>query len=136
MRLLEPAGQRLNQPPFHVAGVSGVGARKLDMIETALSCPIRFGLAMLLPGQVVEGPGAIGDAPMRHRTAWVEFQRLLKTLDALFVVEAVAPVQADIEPALGFRRSGGDSSSIVAEVKVIHSCFFSRNRRAKPCFRF
>src|SRR5260370_18126021 len=93
MRLLEPAGQRLNQPPFHVAGVSRVGARKLDMIETALSCPVRFGLAMLLPGQVVEGPGAIGDAPMRHRTAWVEFQRLLKTLYALFVVEAFAPVQ-------------------------------------------
>ena len=121
VRLLEAAGQRLDQPPFHRAGGSRVGERKLDMIEAALGRAVRLGLAMLLPGQIVEGPGRIGDAPMHERAAGVGLQRLLKTLDAFLVVEAVAPVQADIEPALGFRRAGGDGAPIDAEVEAIHS---------------
>ena len=36
MRLLEAAGQRLDQPLFHRAGASRVGARQLDMLEAAL----------------------------------------------------------------------------------------------------
>jgi hypothetical protein len=47
--------------PFDRTGVSGVGARKLDMLEAAPGRAVGLGLAMFLPGQIVEGPSRIGD---------------------------------------------------------------------------
>ena len=63
----------------------------------------------------------------------IGFQRLLEALDAFLVVEAVAPVQPDIEPALGLGRAGGDGAPIGAEVEAIH-VFHSKScrPRAKP----
>jgi hypothetical protein len=51
---------------------------------------------MFLPGQIVEGPSGIRDAPMHHGAFGIAFQRPFKTLDAFFMVEAVAPLQTDI----------------------------------------
>ena len=124
MRLLETVGKRLDQSPFDRTGASGVGARKLDMLEAAPGRAVGLGVAMFLPGQIVEGPGGVSDAPMHHGASGIAFQRLLEALDAFFVVEAVAPVQADIEPALGFRRAGGDGAPIGAKVEAIHAAFF------------
>ncbi len=124
MRFLETVGKRLDQSPFDRTGVSGVGARKLDMLEAAPGRAVGLGVAMFLPGQIVEGPGGVSDAPMHHGASGIALQRLLEALDAFLVVEAVAPVQADIEPALGFRRAGGDGAPIGAKVEAIHAAFF------------
>src|SRR6202000_2865056 len=110
--------------PFDRTGVSGVGACKLDMLEAAPGRAVGLGVAMFLPGQIVEGPGGVSDPPMHHGASGIAFQRLPKALDAFFVVEAVAPVQADIEPALGFRGAGGDGTPIGAKVEAIHAAFF------------
>jgi hypothetical protein len=72
------------------------------MLKATLGRAVGLSRAMLLPGQIVERPGGIGDALMGHRAVRIRLQRLLETLDAFFMVEAVAPVEADIEPALGF----------------------------------
>ena len=137
MRFLETVGKRLDQSPFDRTGVSGAGARKLDMLEAAPGRAVGLGVAMFLPGQIVEGPGGVSDTPMHHGASGIAFQRLLEALDAFFVVEAVAPVQADIEPALGFRRAGGDGAPIGAKVEAIHASFFSSHswRPARPPFR-
>ena len=66
MRLLETVGERLDQSPFDRTGPSGVGARELDMLEATPGRAVGLGLAMFLPGQIVEGPSGISDAPMHH----------------------------------------------------------------------
>src|SRR5262249_7145410 len=108
---------------FYLAGAGPVGARHLDMLKAALRRGLSLVCTMLLPGQIVEGSRRIGDAPMHKGAAGVGFQRLLETLDTFLMIETVAPVQADIEPALGLRRSGGDRAPIGAEVEAIHPCF-------------
>ena len=80
------------------------------MLEGASSGGVRLFLAVFAPGQVVKGPGTVGDAPMSHDASGIAFERLSKALDALVLVEAEAPVQTEIEPALRLRRDGGDRS--------------------------
>lgn len=58
---------------------------------------------------------------MHEGAAGIALQRLLEAFDAFLVVEAVAPVQPDIEPALRLVRGGGNGAAIGAEVEVIHA---------------
>src|SRR5258708_7918199 len=78
------------------------------------------GLAEVAPSGVVESPGAVSDAPMRHDAIRIELERLVETLHALFLVEAEAPVQAEIEPALCFRGRRPDLPRVSAEIEAVH----------------
>src|SRR5271154_5311595 len=79
-------------------------------------------LAEFPPGEVVEGPQAIGHAPMRHDALGVGFKGLLEASDPFLMVEAEAPVQTEIEPALRLGRPGGDCSGVTSEVEIFHAC--------------
>ena len=114
-------GQRLDQCAFRrgdaadqcqgsAGGVIGAGERR--------------GLAggvHQFPGEVVVRPGRVADAPMGHGTVRVGLQRLLEAGDSLLVVEAEAPVEAAVEPALGVRRGGGHLPGVGAEIiGIVH----------------
>ena len=104
VRLLEAPGQRLDQMTLRIFRSCAQPERDLEMLEGNLGEAIGLGLAVVAPGEIVEGPRAVGDAPMRHDAIRIELERLVETLHALFLVEAEAPVQAEIEPALRLRR--------------------------------
>src|ERR1700726_3597056 len=91
------------------------------MFERGSGRRVRLFLAVLAPGQVVKGSAAVGDAPMRHHAAGIEFNCFVKTFYGFVLVEPKAPVQAKIEPALRFRRSGGNRASVSTEVETVHS---------------
>ncbi len=55
-----------------------------------------------LPGLVVVRADGVGDAPVRHGAVGIGFQRLLEADDGFFVVVAVGPDEAAVEPGLGF----------------------------------
>jgi hypothetical protein len=57
---------------------------------------------------------------MGHRAARIEAERLFETPDAFFVIEAVTPVEADIEPSLCLWRSCGYSPAVGAEIEPFH----------------
>ncbi|ESZ07858.1 hypothetical protein X736_09420 [Mesorhizobium sp. L2C089B000] len=94
-----------------------VGRR--DLSDSKRVSPARS--SVFLPGEVVKRPGGIGDAPMHEGAIGVRIQRLLEALYAFLMVEAVAPVQPDIEPALRLGRGGGNGAAIGAEVEMIHA---------------
>ena len=94
--------------------------RHLHMLEAALRRTEPLGRPLLLPGQVVKWPGRIGDAPMNHGACGVGLEGPHEALDALVVIEAVAPVEADIEPALRLWRRGRDTAPVRTEVEAIH----------------
>jgi hypothetical protein len=73
----------------------------LDVLKAS---PYRVGYlctATLIPGEIVEWSSSVSYAPMHEWAVGVVLQRLFETSDAFFVVEAVAPFEADVEPALG-----------------------------------
>src|SRR5262249_7501202 len=114
----------------------------LKMLEGNLAEAISFDLAEIAPGQVVERARAIGDAPMRHDAVGIELERLVKALHALFLVEAEAPVQAEIEPALRLSGRGPDLSGMGAEIETVHggsllqpATLFRRQIVRQPCSR-
>ena len=55
---------------------------------------------------------------MGHGAAGVVRQGLLETGDACFLIEAVTPVEAAVEPELGFRRRRGDRAAVRAQVEI------------------
>jgi hypothetical protein len=57
---------------------------------------------------------------MGHRAPGIEAERLFKTPDGFFVIEAVTPVEAGIEPSLRRWRPGGYGSAVRAEIKPLH----------------
>ncbi len=75
----------------------------------------------IAPGQVVERPACVRDAPMGHEAVRVRRKRLPEALHTLFLIEAVAPVEAKVEPLLCVGRASGDASCVGAEVETIHS---------------
>jgi hypothetical protein len=79
MRFLETVGKRLINRRSTGLALGGVGARKLDMLEAAPGRAVGLGVAMFLPGQIVEGPGGVSDAPMHHGASGIAFQRLLES---------------------------------------------------------
>ena len=89
---------------------------KLDVIEATPGRPVQLGLAMLLPGQVVERPAAEGHSPMRHHTIGIGLERFAEALHSFIFVEAKAPIQPQIEPALRFGRSRRHRMMMGAEV--------------------
>ncbi len=74
------------------------------MFEGDTGGSVSLFLTMLTPGQIIERPATVSDAPMRHGTLGIEFECLPKTLYPLPLVEPKTPVQAQIEPALCFGR--------------------------------
>ena len=120
MRLLDPASQRLDQPVFQIRGLGRSRARRREVLAAELGGGVRLVLAVLAPGEVVERPAAESDSPMRHRAIGVEFESLEEALDAFLLVEAEAPIQPQIEPALRFGRGRGDCQGMRAEVEAIH----------------
>src|SRR5690348_227430 len=120
VRLLVPGREGFDQPPLDGRRSAGCLPRKPDMVEAALCCLLRLGRPVFPPGQVVKGARRIGDAPMGHRAARIEAEHLFKTSDGFFVVEAVTPVEADIEPSLRLWRPCGYSSAVSAEINPLH----------------
>src|ERR1700722_93561 len=100
MRLLNAAGQRIDQPVFKRGGAVRELARDLDVLERNSRRRISLRLAMIAPGKIVERSASIGDAPMRHDAFGVEFERLAKTLYAFRFIESEAPVETQVKPAL------------------------------------
>jgi transcriptional regulator GlxA family with amidase domain len=76
------------------------GARPGNVIIGKADRRRSFPLTELSPGEVVEGAQGVGDAPMRHNASGVGLERLLKAFDPFLMVEAKAPIQSEIEPAL------------------------------------
>ena len=73
------------------------------------------------PGEVVVRPGGVADTPMGHGAVGVGLQRLLEAGDSLLMVEAEAPVEAAVEPALGVRRVGGHLPGVGPEIiGIVH----------------
>ena len=121
MRLLKAAGKRLHQPIFKAGDVCREGARPGNVIIRKADRRRSFPLTELPPGEVVEGAQGVGDAPMRHNAYGVGLERLLKAFDPFLMVEAKAPIQSEIEPALCLRRTGGDMAGVTPEVEVLHA---------------
>ena len=90
------------------------------MLKGNLGEAIGLGLAVVAPGKVVEGPRAVGDAPVCHDAIRIELERLAEALHALFLVEAEAPVQTEIEPALCLGGRRPDLPCVDAEIEAIH----------------
>jgi len=80
-----------------------------------------FPLTELSPGEVVERAQGVGDAPMRNIASGVGLERLLKAFDPFLMVEAKAPIQSEVEPALCLGRTGGDMAGVTPEVEVLHA---------------
>src|SRR5262249_62155984 len=78
-------------------------------------------LSMLAPGEIVERPAAVGGPPVGHHACGIVVQGPEEALDAFLFVEREAPVEAEVEPALGLRRRGGDAPAVSAEVKTVHA---------------
>src|SRR6202035_3578891 len=95
------ASHRLHQPVFDICRVGGQSSCDFKMFEGSLGSGIRLFVTMFTPGQVIKRPATVGDAPVRHHAFGIEFERLAKALYSLAFVETKAPVQAQIEPALG-----------------------------------
>ena len=57
---------------------------------------------------------------MGHRAARIEAEHLFKTPDGFFMIEAVTPVETNIEPSLRLWRPCGYSSAIGAEIEPFH----------------
>jgi hypothetical protein len=57
---------------------------------------------------------------MGHRAARIEAEHLFKTPDGFFMIEAVTPVETDIEPSLCLWRPCGYSSAVGAEIEPFH----------------
>ena len=76
-----------------------------------------FPLTELSPGEVVERAQGVGHAPMRHNASGVGLERLLKAFDPFLMVEAKAPIQSEVEPALCLGRTGGDMAGVTPEVE-------------------
>jgi len=51
----------------------------------------------------------------------VGLERLLKAFDPFLMVEAKAPIQSEVEPALCLGRTGGDMAGLTPEVEVLHA---------------
>src|SRR5712691_11571152 len=120
VRLLVPGRESFDQPPLEGRCSAGCLPRKQDMVEAVSCCLLRLGRPVVPPGQVVKGAGRIGDAPMGHRAARIEAEHLFKTPYGFFLIEAVTPVEADIEPSLRLWRPCGYSSAVSAEIKPLH----------------
>jgi hypothetical protein len=106
MRFLKPLRQCLNQHVFRLRRRVCSGAGALDVAVTECGRFSRLRPREIAPGHVVEWPGPIRRAPLRHHAIRVAFQRSLEAFYAFFVIEAEAPVEAKIEPFLRFRRTG------------------------------
>src|SRR5271156_2354458 len=89
----------------------------------------RLFLAMFTPGQIIKRPATVGDAPVGHDASGIEFERLEKALDALGLVEAKAPVQAQIEPALCLERRRGYGPCMSSKIEAVHSRRLRYSRR-------
>ena len=77
-------------------------------------------LTVVAPRHVVKRPGTVSDTPMGHDAFGIEFERLLKALDTLRLVEGKAPVQTQVEPALRFWRARRNNPGMAAKVETIH----------------
>ena len=120
MRLLIPARQGFDQLVFNIRGAVRKGACLLYVLAGAPGGRVCFLFPVLTPGEVVEGPGAVGCAPMRHRAFGIVVEGSEEAFDAFLLVEAKAPIQAQVEPALGFRRRCGHGPAVRPKVKAIH----------------
>ncbi len=106
MRRLKPLRQSFDQHVLRRRGGLRGGAGALNVAVAERRRLRRFGLGKIAPRHVIEGPRAIGGAPVGHDAVGVMFQRALEALYAFFVVEPKAPVEAEIEPVLRLRRTG------------------------------
>ena len=122
MGLLKAASERLYQPIFDVGGVGREGARLAYVVTGKGDRRRSLLLAELPPGEVVERPRAVGHAPMRHDASGVGFEGLLEAFDSFLMVEAEAPIQTEIEPALRLGRTGGNMSRVTPEVEICLPC--------------
>ena len=120
MGLLNPPGDGLDQLVLELGCACGKGARFGDVVAGELGAGVGFLLAVLAPGEVVERADRVGDAPMRHDAFGIELERLAKALDAFLPIEAVAPVQTQVEPALRFGRGRGDRPGVGSEIEAVH----------------
>ena len=120
VRLLEAPGQRLDQMTFRIFRSCAQRESDLEMLEGNFGEAIGLGLAVVAPGEVVEGPRTVGDAPMGHDAIRIELERPVEALHALFLVEAEAPVQAEIEPALRLGGRRPDLPRVGAEIEAVH----------------
>src|SRR5580704_8775538 len=100
VRLLITARQRLDQAPLDPRRQVESLAREADMREGERSNGRRFGCAKIAPGQIVERPGRVCDSPVGHQAVRVRLKRLPEALDALLLIESVAPVKPEVEPLL------------------------------------
>jgi len=104
MRLGEAARKSLYKLVLEICRAMGQRAGLGDMGSRQLGGGGGLVLAVLAPDQIVEGPGSVGDAPVRHHASRVKLESPLEALDALFFVKGEAPVEPKIKPALSLRR--------------------------------
>ena len=74
------------------------------------------------PQLVVVGTGREGDTPVGHRTAGIVFERLLETVESLFMVEPVAPGETTVEPGPGFPGGCRDRAVKPTEIEIVVHC--------------
>ena len=137
VRLLESARQRFDQLVLEVRGAVREGACLGDVLTGELGDRVGLLLPVLTPGKIVEGPGAVGCAPMRHRAFGIVVEGSEEAFDAFLLVEAEAPIQTQVEPALGFRRRCGHGPAVRPEVEVIHLAvrLIAHAAKASSCAR-
>ncbi len=134
--IIVPLVHIIIQPPLWIPRGQGADQGGLDRCHRAAQrkgclCGIiggcnglgATGFIVKIPGHVVIRPRSIGDAPMRHGTVRVVFQRAVETDAGLGMVVGIGPDQAPVEPELRVRRCGGDRAAEAAKVViVVHWC--------------
>jgi len=131
------AGQGFDQLVLKICGAVRKGARLLYVLAGAPGGRVCFFFPVFTPSKVVEGPTAVGRAPMRHRAFGVLIEGSEEAFDAFLLVEAKAPIQTQVEPALGFRRRRRHGPAVRPEVEVIHLAvrLFVLAAKAPSCAR-
>ena len=119
MWLLITLGQGFDQMPLGIVPARAQRQCELNVVVRCLRELIGFNLSQVAPNQVVERSTPVGDAPMRHDTVGVVSECPLEAFHPLFVIEAEAPQQPQVEPALRLGGRGADGARMGSQVKRI-----------------
>ena len=129
-----PGGHIVDRIALGVAGRQGGDQRGLcwghmpDLGKGRLRGVIGFGQRLGAafgivkhPRHVVVWPGGIGLTPVGHGAGRISSSGVLETHDRLFVVKAVNPVQAPVEPLLRLRILGRDNARKAPQIiQIVH----------------
>jgi hypothetical protein len=127
-----PLGQRVDQDALDVGRARCGLARGGDGSVRTAQRRVQVDGVEGVPVLVVVGAGGVGDAPVGECAPGIVLHGPLEAAHRLFVVEAVAPQQAAVEPRLRGGRGRRHRAGVGAEIEGIAGHATSLIRSAAP----